>query len=453
MTSSPFRLRVGLALLTLLACALPARAQTLSLIRSNGPLDRRINFVVFSEGYTANQLGQFRTDATNAINRIVAAPPFNLYASCFNAFAIAVASTESGSDHPDQDQWRNTYFSTFYTGNGDPQLIDLTAEGLARVNALKAALLPQGDVSVVLVNDLQTGGSGGSVLICSRLGAEDIVTHELGHTLAGLGDEYETPWPGYTPVEEPNTTQQTNRTLIKWKAWIAPATPVPTPVGDIYDFDIGLFEGANYHSTGWYRPRLECRMRYLTSDFCEVCQEALVLSLYRKARPINDYSPKTNPVVRLPQTVNFTVTKIPAPAGTPVIQWSLDNVVVPSATQTLFQVVASGLTNGAHTVKAEVRDATTLVRTDPTQLLRQTQTWQLQVDIPSLRVAAVAPTPTSGFGVRVTGSASQGIVLQASTNLTTWQAVVTNAFTTGTYQYQESVTNKLPRRYYRARAL
>jgi len=453
MTITPFRTLAALAILALMSLGQPAHAQTLSLIRSNGPPDRRVNFVVLAEGYTGTQLASFRTDATNLINSLLNAPPFNLYRSCFNAYALSVASNESGSDHSDQGTYRDTYFQTAYTGAGNPQLIDITATGLGRVNSLIASYYPSCDVPVVLVNDPLAGGSGGAVLICNKLGAESLVTHELGHTLAGLGDEYETPWPGYTSVEEPNTTQQTNRSLIKWKDWIAPTTPVPTPAGGEYDNYVGLFEGANYQATGWYRPKASCRMRYLEEDFCEVCKEALVLSIYRKARPINDYSPKTNPVVSLiPQTLTFSVAKIPAPAGTPVIQWSLDNLAVTGATQTSFQVTSGNLSNGLHTVRAVVRDATTLVRTDPTNLLRQTNTWQLQVNLPSLRVAAVRPTPTTGFGVLVTGNAAQGIVVEASTNLTAWQAVATNAFSSGTYQYQESVTTPLPRRYYRARS-
>ena len=56
-----------------------------------------------------------------------------------------------------------------------------------------------------------------------------ILTHETGHVLANLSDEYTytNPYPGFPTTEEPNTTQQTNRTLIKWNAWISPARPFP----------------------------------------------------------------------------------------------------------------------------------------------------------------------------------------------------------------------------------
>ena len=101
--------------------------------------------------------------------------------------------------------------------------------------------------------------------------------------LAGLGDEYTTANPGYPDIEEPNTTRETNRTAIKWKAWIDASTPVPTPPTN--PNLVGLFEGAHYHPTGWYRPKLNCLMRNFGVGFCEVCQEALVLVVLPTSAP------------------------------------------------------------------------------------------------------------------------------------------------------------------------
>lgn len=461
--------------LLLLACTVdlpPARGQTLATLLTNGPTDRRINLVIMSEGYTSAKLAStntsgFQAGATNLVNLLLGAVPFNQYRSCFNVFTIAVASNENGSDHPSQGTYADTYFSTSYDSYGNPMFINLPpdewdpdpAHGIVRVTALINSLMP-GGLPILLVNDLAYGGSGGSVLICSRApGSDTIVTHEMGHTLAGLGDEYEDAFPGYPDTEEPNTTRTTNLAQIKWNAWIIPGTQIPTaPYGPHAD-RVGLFEGAHYHATGWYRPRVNCRMRELTEPFCEVCQEALVLSFYRKVRPIESFTPAaTNLLSTTPQTLAFTVATLPPPAGVPVIQWALDNTAVTGATQTNFQVssgttitnlrltiaqpvgttgvcvtvtgtVNRGLSNGLHQVRAEVRDATPLVRTDANQLLRQTNSWQLQVSLAS----------------------SPAVVLEATTNLLNWQPVVTNSFTQGRFEFQEPIANPLSRRYYRAR--
>ena len=142
--------------------------------------------------------------------------------------------------------------------------------GQGRVDALLQTYMPQCDLSILLVNDNTDGGSDGfyrtaivskgGVAYEASSGQPGILSHEVGHVLANLGDEYDLPYPGFPDTEEPNTTQQTNRALIKWNAWISPSTPVPTPPS-AGDGVVGLFEGAHYHSTGWYRPQLNCAMR------------------------------------------------------------------------------------------------------------------------------------------------------------------------------------------------
>ena len=69
-------------------------------ILTNGPVSNRLNIVVLSEGYTSNQLAQFLVDATNAVNALLSHPPYQEYSNYFNAFAIKVASNQSGSAHP-----------------------------------------------------------------------------------------------------------------------------------------------------------------------------------------------------------------------------------------------------------------------------------------------------------------------------------------------------------------
>ena len=135
---------------------------------------------------------------------------------------------------------------------------------------------------VMLVNEPENGGSGGpTCIVATYLSMGTYLLHEIAHSLAGLGDEYDDSV-GFTDTssfgEEPNTTQQTNRNLIKWNAWISTNTPVPTPDDPTNASVVGLFEGAHYSPTNWYRPRSSCLMRYVLSgfDYCEVCREALV---------------------------------------------------------------------------------------------------------------------------------------------------------------------------------
>jgi len=219
-----------LAVVWLSGFGLAASAQTIQQIFTNGPTATRINIVFLSEGYTAAQLGQFPTDARGVLNQLLNTPPFSLYSNYFNAFAISVASTESGSDHyTPTTNLVNTYFNSTYDSYGIQRLITIppndrdsnAARGEGKVTTLLQTLMPQYDIVALIVNDGVYGGSGGTYLLTSiNSSAPEIAVHELGHSFAKLGDEYSSPFLGYPDTEEPNTTTQTNRSLIKWRAWI-----------------------------------------------------------------------------------------------------------------------------------------------------------------------------------------------------------------------------------------
>ena len=441
----------------------PAFGQgTLTTIFTNGPTSNRINVVVLSEGYQTNQLGQFLVHATNAVNNLLSVPPYQEYRSYFNAFAISVASPESGSDHPVSGVFRNTYFNSTYDPNYD-RIISIPPDfantnynqGQGKVDALLQQLMPEYDLAILLVNDLQNGGSGGVTLISSiNVGVAELVRHESGHTFAGLGDEYETPYPGYTPTERPNATQQTNRSLIKWRAWIQDSTPVPTPETNLYVNVVGLFQGAQYQSNGWYRPRLYCKMGTLSpgTDFCEVCSEQIVKSIYGRLRPIDSFSPATTNVsVASTQAVAFSVTTLQPTTHSLNVQWFTNGVAVTGATNPAYNLLPKSFSNGAHTVRAEVRDLTPLVRNDPANLLSNSIAWTLSINLSELTLISPQWLAGDRFTFGVTGTAPQGFVLQASTNLLDWTSLSTNTLAGGKYNYTNAGASGFLYRFYRTR--
>ena len=64
--------------------------------------------------------------------------------------------------------------------------------------------------------------------------SREIAVHEAGHAFSGLGDEYDSAYPGFPDTEEPNTTRETNPASIKWRDWILGGTPIPTPETSTY---------------------------------------------------------------------------------------------------------------------------------------------------------------------------------------------------------------------------
>jgi hypothetical protein len=315
--------------------------------------------------------------------------------------------------------------------------------------------LPMADLVVMLVNDSLAGGSdgGGRTALVSRGaiqgGQFEILTHETGHVLAGLGDEYTTANPGYPDLEEPNTTRETNRAAIKWTAWIDPSTPVPTPTTN--PNLVGLFEGAHYHPTGWYRPKLNCLMRNFGSGFCEVCQEALVLTFYRQVRPIDSALPTTtNLAVNLPDALSFSLNLMEPTGPVLAVQWLTNSSPVPAATNATLTLEAAVLGVGSHTVSARVTDPTARVRTDPGNLLSQQLTWTVMVTQSQLELTAPRWLGATGFTFRVTGVAPQGFAILASTNLINWQSVATNPLIGGIYDYTNTSATNRPQQFFRA---
>src|SRR5271169_4568755 len=153
--------RVALALLA--GCAWVAQGQpSMTPIVVEGPVSNRLNIVFFSEGYTNNQMGEFLAAATNAANALLVGPnssqpPYAEYRSYFNAYAVFVASPQSGSSHTGLA--RHTYFGSAY--DSDDRLITMPPSGQAKVKALLSTFLPQCRLPVLLVNDPVPGGSDG----------------------------------------------------------------------------------------------------------------------------------------------------------------------------------------------------------------------------------------------------------------------------------------------------
>jgi hypothetical protein len=447
-----------LALFMILGCSSSLFAQTLNPVLVQGSISNRCNIVFLSEGYTAGQLPQFRVDATNASLTLLARSPFSEYRSYFNVYEISVASAQSGSDHPAYGSYRSTYFNSSYDAVSDrlvtipPNAFDTDyAHGQGKIDALLQALIPQCRLAVLLVNDLSPGGSDGSgatAITYRGAGLMQFLAHEVGHVMANLGDEYTEPNPGYPDTEEPNTTRQTNN--VKWAAWVPSGTPIPTPPTADFFSTVGVFEGAHYHSTGWYRPKFDCTMNHPSfPDYCEVCRESLVLALTRLVRFVDAFRPAAQ-TLTLPSTSGpqlFELDLVQPSTHNVNVQWLLDSTPVPGATNTTCTIFPQDLNAGQHTVAAVIHDPTALVRNDPTAVLTQTIAWQLQVT--QLRLDSPRVLPGGQFVFHVSGSAPAGFVVQSSPDLLSWRDASTNTLTLGNYWF----TNPAPlgpREYFRA---
>ena len=248
----------------------------------NGDPSVKLDILFIAEGYTLDQMDKFRDDALRFSRYLFDTEPYKSRKTDINIWALNSISNESGTDIPHKDIWKNTVLSSnFYTFRIDRYL---TAPNHKIVAA--AASGSHFDAMYVIVNTDIYGGGGifnfyGLSMSDHQLSAA-VFVHELGHSLAGLGDEYYSSAVAYedfynlkTEPWEPNLT-----TLVdfdsKWRDKILSGTPVPTPNEESFKGVTGLFEGGGYMSKGIYRPYLDCRMKSNTAEgFCPVCTEAI----------------------------------------------------------------------------------------------------------------------------------------------------------------------------------
>jgi hypothetical protein len=265
----------------------------------HGDPSQRWNLVILSEGYQANQLDQFHTDAQNFATRMYQTPPYDEMWCGINIYRIDVSSTDSGAADPvacgGTGYVPHTYFDATFCGDGVIQRLLTVNDGT--MHDVVNAQLPQANMILVIVNSTEYGGSGGSVAVFSLAnGADEIALHEMGHTAFGFADEYcyyqgcgidvgHNNYGGSEPGQ-PNITTVTDRNTIKWSNLISATTAMPTMSNPdctqcnngpspVSADTLGAFEGAGYYHCGLYRGQYACRMRALGNPYCVVCQDVI----------------------------------------------------------------------------------------------------------------------------------------------------------------------------------
>ncbi len=239
-----------------------------------------INIAYIAEGYTPEEMDTFINDARTANDAIFSHEPFASMKGRFNVIAVKSPSKDSGTSIPSKRIWKRTalgsHFDTFYSERY------LTTLNLKDLHDCLAGT-PYEHI-IVLVNTSEYGGGG--ILNSYNLSMthhklfKQVVTHEFGHSFAGLGDEYAYDFeqiPMYPHDIEP---WEPNLTTLKdfhgkWEDMLKKSTKIPTPVNKDSN-EIGVYEGAGYSLKGVYRPAPDCRMRSnQTPEFCKVCQRAI----------------------------------------------------------------------------------------------------------------------------------------------------------------------------------
>ncbi len=293
----------------------------------NGAPDKKVDLLILGDGYAKADMQKFRDDAKHYSDVLLATSPFKERRKDFNVWTIEVESKESGIDKPGKNEWKENALGSMYDTFGSARYI-LTEEN--RTLRDIAGQVPY-DAIAILVNDNRYGGGGIYNLYTTCFAQTDtkgmewqmdyVFVHELGHSFAGLGDEYYTSSVSYNDfyqagVEpwEPNLTASKTLESLKWRSFVGQSTAIPTPWKKteydslealrgkldrlapdyyakrqpLYDATqaivkdpafknvVGTFEGGGYVSKGIFRPSLDCRMFSLSLvGFDPVCSAAI----------------------------------------------------------------------------------------------------------------------------------------------------------------------------------
>jgi hypothetical protein len=251
-------------------------------LQRTGDPANRFDLVFVGDGYTTSQLGTFADQVNTAVSTLFAREPFRSHRNQFNIWRVDVPSPESGVDNDPYGTYRTTAMDMGFWCQNLARLLCVDENKALQYGALA----PDADQVIALGNTTTYGGAGGTVASAAGGNAQssNIMIHELGHSIGGLGDEYEDPYPGFpcpptSEVDWPNlsvynrTTQQQYH--LKWYQKMGQSTPD----GGVID----TYPGGAYCSTGVYRPSYNSIMRSLNAtEFNLPSRDALIRAFYRE---------------------------------------------------------------------------------------------------------------------------------------------------------------------------
>jgi len=216
----------------------PALGDTVIEIQKTGDPKDRVDFVFLSEGYTAADEAKFRADAEWMTAYLFTVEPYRSVRDLFNVRAVFRPSPERAMDEPRQGVFKSTALdASFNAFDLDRYMLVEESFKMHRM----AAQVPY-DAIIVLVNSARYGGGSICFDYCvtttDHPSSPQVFIHELGHSFAGLADEYYTSdvayndfYPkGVEPIE-PNITALLDPGNVKWKDLLSPGIALPTPYG------------------------------------------------------------------------------------------------------------------------------------------------------------------------------------------------------------------------------
>ena len=201
-----------------------------------GPPAVSLDLTFVGEGYTADQEELFRSDLAHFSQLLLSQSPFASLGDRISVRGVLKPSADEGCDEPTRGVFRRTSVGASFNSLGSERYL-LTEDNRSLRDI--AANVPY-DALVIMVNHDRYGGGGIYNLYCTFTTRSPwsgyLLVHELGHSFAGLADEYYTSsvaynefYPKSSEPVEPNITALLDPATLKWRHLVDPGTALPTP--------------------------------------------------------------------------------------------------------------------------------------------------------------------------------------------------------------------------------
>lgn len=262
-------------------------------VHHSGKPSECFDIVLLGEGYLPSQRDLFEADCAVFARVVLGAEPFKSRSGRINIRGVWSPSENEGATSPVDDIYISTAIGSSYNTFGMDRYI--MVEDFQRVRTV-AASAPY-DVIYILANTHKYGGGAiynfYGISATRQQGVEAVYLHELGHLIAGLGDEYQgdvsydgaypssvEPWEyNLTTLHSFSADSCSSKAL--WRSMLGGYSDAESPLVTGHDYrvagqSVGVYQGGGYVDFGVYRPASGCMMRDL-NDYCPVCRAALAV--------------------------------------------------------------------------------------------------------------------------------------------------------------------------------
>jgi hypothetical protein len=204
-------------------------------ILQNGDPHEKVDFTFIAEGYTLYERSKFKKDIEKFAGVFLEQEPYKSLKERFNIYAVFKPSQESGCDEPTHGSFKSTPLNATFNSMGSERYL-LTEDNKSLQDI--AAHVPF-DALVIMVNTKRYGCGGIYNFFCTATSDnqwnEYVFIHEIGHSFAGLADEYYTSSVAYSefypkgiePLEA-NITALLKHGTLKWEKLVDQNIEIPT---------------------------------------------------------------------------------------------------------------------------------------------------------------------------------------------------------------------------------